>query len=316
MIGKYIQAGAAVARELRRGLLGLDSLKRADWFQFWTDSKPLFDRADNLTTRILRDAQLAGWVDAAENIFRRANVVDSDDPRAIISMFDHPLLPDAPFPLTNVNEGVRNLQSLRAVRRHEFDSLEKDARQLAFTVARVSREDAVENVRNVLAEAIQTGQTYRDVRPALREALDSAPLGEHHVEALYRTYVGRAQTAGKWATLHNPMVRDEFPYLLWSATHDGRTEQSHLDMEKAGLDGTAVYRADDPIWYQFLPPARWNCRCEVIILSIEDAAAHGCREAQKWERTGSPPIIPQFVHKIPLKPVKGWVPTGGRLLAA
>jgi len=147
---------------------------------------------------------------------------------------------------------------LRAFTRDQFDSLDADARRVSFTVARVATAESVERVRDLISDAQRYGRTYRQVRPALREAVDSAPLSAPQLEAIFRTYVGRAQAAGALDSLNNPMVRDEFPYRMWSATHDARTEQSHKDMEHSGLDGTAIYRADDPIWTWAMAPVRWN----------------------------------------------------------
>jgi hypothetical protein len=103
-------------------------------------------------------------------------------------------------------------------------------------------------------------------------------------------------------------VRDEFVYLLWSATHDGRVDPDHLAMEKAGLNGTAVYRADDPIFNTHFPPIRWQCRCVVIPLSVADAAEYGCAEAKRWLETGEPPAQPEFVGEVPAQIPPGWVP--------
>jgi hypothetical protein len=86
-------------------------------------------------------------------------------------------------------------------------------------------------------------------------------------------------------------------------------------MESLGLDGTAVYRRDDPVWDLFYPPWGWNCRCVVIPLSVEDAAARGVKEAMEWMRTGRPPVVPQYVNPPPFSIPKGWTPTGRRLTA-
>ncbi len=315
MIEKYLKAANAIARELKRGLVSLDSFKNAQWFRFYTDSMPVFQRADELTARVLRDAQLAGWVDTAENIFRMAGIQE-DGPPAAISLFDYPHFTNSPVSFEAAEKGANYLAGLRAFTRDQFDSLDADARRVSFTVARVATAESVERVRDLIADAQRYGRTYRQVRPALREAVDSAPLSAPQLEAIFRTYVGRAQAAGALDSLNNPMVRDEFPYRIWSATHDARAEQSHKDMEHSGLDGTAIYRADDPIWTWAMAPVRWNCRCNSSIpISIEDAARYGVREAIKWMETGIPPVVPTFVKSIPLKPVKGWVPTGGRLLA-
>jgi uncharacterized protein with gpF-like domain len=42
--------------------------------------------------------------------------------------------------------------------------------------------------------------------------------------------------------------------LAYYATHDARVRDDHLAMETLGLDGTNIYRADDPIWREYLPP--------------------------------------------------------------
>jgi hypothetical protein len=84
-------------------------------------------------------------------------------------------------------------------------------------------------------------------------------------------------------------------------------------MEQLGLDGTAVYRRDDPVWLKFYPPWGWQCRCIVIPLSVEDAAARGVKEAIRWVQTGRPPASPAWVKPLPFDIPKGWVPTGRRL---
>lgn len=77
-------------------------------------------------------------------------------------------------------------------------------------------------------------------------------------------------------------------------------------MEQLGIQGTNIYRADDPVIRKFTPPWRWNCRCHIIPMSIEDAAAAGITEAREWLRTGRPPIHPSWVHHPPFDLPKGW----------
>ena len=86
-------------------------------------------------------------------------------------------------------------------------------------------------------------------------------------------------------------------------------------MEKHGQNGSAVYRADDPMWNVLYPPASWNCRCVAVALSIADAAKHGSREAARWLRIGVPPTSPVFARvPYPIVPPPGW-PTHGVIAA-
>lgn len=103
--------------------------------------------------------------------------------------------------------------------------------------------------------------------------------------------------AKRRSKLMDPMVSEGSPYLLWSATHDGRVRPDHLVMESRGQNGTAVYRLDDPIWRKYWPPIDFGCRCVLISLSIEDAARHGSHEATEWMRTGRSPMKPEWAKK-------------------
>lgn len=58
-----------------------------------------------------------------------------------------------------------------------------------------------------------------------------------------------------------------------------------------------------------------NCRCLVIPLTVDDAAARGVKEAIRWRDTGEPPARPQFVKPPPFSLPKGWAPVGRRLSA-
>ncbi len=123
----------------------------------------------------------------------------------------------------------------------------------------------------------------------------------------------QAAGAGQRAVLDHPLVADEFPYLLWSATHDTRVRPEHLKMEWWGPGECAVYRRDDPMWDTLWPPASYNCRCHATPLSLEDAVSHGSHEAREWLRTGRPPITPAWAARpYPITPPPGW-PTGGRV---
>lgn len=141
----------------------------------------------------------------------------------------------------------------------EFKQLDESAKRLAFTVARTVGEGSVRKIRNKLAEAVAEGHTLQAFRKSAVEELATTTLSPSQVETVYRTNVGRAYMTGMRDVVAHPMVSDGFPYYLWTAVHDSRVRPEHLLMEKLGLNGTPIYRTDDPIFDIFLPPISWNC---------------------------------------------------------
>src|SRR5262249_20669082 len=91
-------------------------------------------------------------------------------------------------------------------------------------------------------------------------------------------------------------VTNGFPYLSISPIHDDRTPATHLALEQFGLNGTNIYRRDDPFWRTFMPPLTDLCRCAVNALTCHSAARKGVKEAQEWLRTGQPPQRPEWVE--------------------
>ena len=297
----------AIAREVRRRIAGfagkLPRSRRADLVRF---VRQQLKRSEPELAGAIRDGQILAWIEATTG---NAEVVQ-------ISKAEAPLPPMTKlFPETGaavrlpaVENAARFLVSRLDYTPAEFVTLTRDAQQTGFTIARAASLDAVESVRQLLAEDVAHGGTVKAFRTAVREVIEESALADHHVETLYRTHVARAYSAGQQDVLDTPLVGDEFPYVEYSATHDGRVRPEHLAMEQLGLDGTAVYRSDDPTIRKFWPPWAWNCRCIVIPISIEDAAEKGVREAREWLRTGHPPATPQFVPRPPFDLPKGWVP--------
>jgi len=191
---------------------------------------------------------------------------------------------------------VKDLLARQVLTWPEFARLTNEARNTAFSVARVITEGGIESIQTAVARGLAEGTTLRRFAGEIADA----GLSPGQVETVFRTQIGQAQAAGMRAVLDHPAVASEFPYLAYHAVHDSRTGDkvlglpcpTHLMMEQLGIQGTNIYRADDPVIIKFSPPWRWNCRCHVSPLSLEDAAAAGIREAQKWLRTGIPPISP------------------------
>jgi SPP1 gp7 family putative phage head morphogenesis protein len=272
-------------------------------------------RQEPLFANLLQKSIMAAYLREAKTTARQAGLF-----RAVTASDLPPLRPPfGPPPVgTSIDDfgGIRFpgieaaadwLHSRQLMTPIDFAQLGEEAKAASFTVARSATLDAVRHVRDAVADAYQNGRSLGEFREDVKDALDQSMLSPNRVETLYRSHVGQAQAAAQRAVLDHPLVGDEFPYVLFSATHDSRVEPSHLEMEKWGQNGTAVYRRDDPIWDSLWPPMRWNCRCLIIPLSIEDAARHGSQEARKWLATGSAPQTPEWAARpYPVTPPAGW----------
>lgn len=269
-----------------------------------------------LIVRTLRDSLLANYLDAARQSATSAGLPVGNpggpppwDVSARVT--DGGAEPVARLPM--LEAAVEDLARRGVLTREDYDRLDQDARRTAFTVARIGSIDALRRVQTALAENLQSGGTLKDFAREVEATVDTSALGSGQLETVYRTQTAAAYSAGQRAILADPLVGDAFPYVEWSATHDSRVRPDHLEMEKHGQGGTAVYRTDDPIWDVLYPPAGYNCRCVLIPLSIADAAAKGSPEAKAWLASGEPPVIPDYAAlPYPITPPEGW-PTHSRI---
>lgn len=206
-----------------------------------------------------------------------------------------------------IEYAIRNIQERMPVTRDEFDAMAYDARQFAFTVAGLEEESAVARVQKAVADAVAGGKTMRDFSRGLEDVVGTSTfLSRAHMENVFRSNVMQAYSEGQMRIMDDPLIGNSFPYVRWDAIHDVRVRPDHRKMETSGLNGTNVFRADDPEFRRLRPPADYNCRCVWTPVSIEQAAQMGVREAQEWLRTGYPPAVPEFIQPIEFHQSPSW----------
>lgn len=212
-----------------------------------------------------------------------ATVGASDDDQPIVS-------------LTMIEEAARDLAGRRLLTRSEFDALAADQRAEAFTVAGITHDGVMATVRDLVAEAVDLGESRDEWAKKVESDLGINPfLSPAHEETVFRTNVHQAYSAGMMKILDNDLVGDHFPYIAIDPILDSRVRPWHAALNTAGIDGTNIYRRDDPVLKTILPPSDYNCRCGWRPVTLEQAAAAGVREAQEWLRTGVPPARPTWV---------------------
>lgn len=225
---------------------------------------------------------------------------------------DLPRKPIIRFPL--IENAIESLERRNIVTRDVFDQLAAEERARSFTIAREMREDVIDRVRTVLAANLRQGASFQDFKTAISGELESSFIGPWHVETVFRTNAQAAFADGGRTIESDPIVDEVFPYKEWLAIHDARVRNDHLLLESLGLSGTNVYRRDDPFWRVYDVPLDYNCRCSTNLLTIEQAAERGVKEAQRWLRTGVRPPLDSRLPHIPFEPNPNFV--RGRRVAA
>lgn len=212
-----------------------------------------------------------------------------------------------------LQEGARALLDRQIVTREQFDAMSLTAASSAFTVAELNCDRAIAKVRDTIARHVQDGGSLQEFKAD--EVMQRSTMGPGHLENVYRTNIQGAFRDGQETVMSNPIVAGMFPYQAYHAIHDGRVRETHKALETLGLNGTNVYRRDDPFWDHFTPPWGYQCRCGTNALTIDAAAELGVKEAIAWRDSGSPPSEPEHrLEFIPFSPPPGFGARGGSLV--
>lgn len=155
----------------------------------------------------------------------------------------------------------------------------RESHARAFTVAGVTKQDLLADIKAATATAIAEGQSKTQFRHGLEDTLKrngwwgkgdivNPDTGEvrkgdrgspSRLNLIYQQNMQSAYNAGRYKQqMESAAVA---PYLRYMAVMDIKTRPSHGAMH--GL----VYRYDDPIWQTMYPPNGWRCRCRVDTLS-------------------------------------------------
>lgn len=269
----------------------------------------------------MSDALLAAWLRGGVDIAGQLPAIPPSAPGAAATNLP-PWLPpgtptafdlpepegDAVISFPQIDIAARDLAARRVLTRGDFDALADEAKFQAFTVAKVQSLDVLEKLRDALSADVAQGGTLAEFEKRVNAILsgEGSALSPAHIENIYRTNIAAAYAEGQRQVLNHPLVADEFPYVEYTAVHDSRTRPEHLQLEKLGIGGGPIYRRDDPVVNLFWPPWDYQCRCAVIALTLEDAAAKGVAEAIEWLRTGQPPASPAWVKMPDFKPRPGF----------
>jgi SPP1 gp7 family putative phage head morphogenesis protein len=146
------------------------------------------------------------------------------------------------------------------------------ARAKAFSIAGITRLDAIDAVKQTLNAALATGETFADWKARLLadpKALQAAMLPAHRLDNIFRTNLQSAYMAGVTRAQETPLAKKLRPFYQYDAINDSRTRPAHVAMDNY------IAPADDLIWQTWTAPCGYRCRCTRIALSEAQARARG-----------------------------------------
>lgn len=151
----------------------------------------------------------------------------------------------------------------------------KEEHAIAFTVAKVSTLDILQDIRGEVQKAIEQGLTFesfkKNLKPLLVDkgwwgrAIQKDPLtgaekevqlgSTRRLQTIWRTNADMAYAAGNWQHIQD--TRKTHPYLKYRCSMLENSREQHK------LWNNIMLPADDPWWDTHYPPNGWNCRCWV-----------------------------------------------------
>ena len=166
----------------------------------------------------------------------------------------------------------------------EAKALAEGAKQRAFYVTGLARQDLVNLVSEGIQAALENGETLPEFRERILEAIKTQGWHDYRIETIFRTNLQSAYAAGRYKKMQ--AVKASRPYWQYLAVMDRRVRPSHAILHEK------VYPADHPFWDTNYPPNGFRCRCAVITLSERQVKA--MPKADMWTdpKTG----MEYFVH--------------------
>lgn len=162
-----------------------------------------------------------------------------------------------------------------------YDDLRHGAHVRAFSVAGMTRDDWLTEIRAAIDKAQVSGTGLKEFQNTFDEfvkrtgwqfnARGKTPeeRSAWRARIIYKTNMRVSYMAGRYKQMTDPAVLKYRPY--WRYKHSGALHPRKLDLSWNGL----VLLATDPAWKIMFPPNGWGCGCDVEALSKRDLAKLG-----------------------------------------
>lgn len=183
----------------------------------------------------------------------------------VANMINVELSAPTPILLSNNNvsftEAIEHLKAMVPMESSEYRQMEAAMKLRAFTIASVSGIDAINRVKSLYTEALESGVTRSQGKQSIDAFLERVGISEanpYYLELHYRNNMMTAYNAGRWTQVAN---NDLVEYLVYSSVMDAGTTElcRHLD--------NVIKPKSDPFWEQYYPPNHHQCRGTVSVMS-------------------------------------------------
>lgn len=199
-------------------------------------------------------------------------------------------------------EAIAFFRSKGLVESFSYQDVSAQEHAIAFTVAKATRRDVLQDLFEGVDRAISQGTTFdtfrKDLRPLLegkgwwgrREMTDpltgkarTVQLGSsRRLRTIFDVNLRQAYGAGRWERIE--ATKAAMPYLRYTAVGgkegDGRTRPQHRAWHGTVLP---VY---DPWWQNHYPPCDFGCRCSAEQFNARTLERRG------WKVDEAPPKFP------------------------
>ena len=221
------------------------------------------------------------------------------------------LFKTAPKEVTRFFDGKDNLPTF------DWRDIAPEEHAFAFTVAKSTGYDILDDVRTALKDAITNRVPFEEFQRGLMPLLQSkgwwgkalavdpetsvekrVQLGSpRRLRTIYWANTMTAHAAGEWERTERNKAF--LPFLIYTLS---TAERKRLEHER--LVGT-IAEVDDPIWDRIFPPNGWGCMCGTRQISRREAISRGWSpddpplvlKERPWtnKRTGEIRMLPEGV---------------------
>jgi SPP1 gp7 family putative phage head morphogenesis protein len=182
-------------------------------------------------------------------------------------------------------EAVNYLASKGLQLSFNYEEMMHEMHHKAFTVAKITRLDLLQDIHTSLIDAQKNGTTFEQWKKQLKPTLQKKGwwgktevinrttgevkniyVGSRRLRTIFDTNMRVSYSVGRHQQL---MGLPDSVYWRYVSILDSVTRPSH-----AGKNGIIKHR-DDPWWKTNYPPNAWNCRCKVRAYRQDEIDAKG-----------------------------------------
>ncbi|RYU41902.1 phage head morphogenesis protein [Aliivibrio finisterrensis] len=226
-------------------------LSKAIKAAFKSDSSTLKNSYTTIFSETYAASMMVSWLLGQYHVLK---IVDED-----IELSNAPIyLAVEPIPF---QEAIDSLKAMIPTDSWEYRQTEAAVKLRAFTISNVSGNEAINRVKTLYTEALESGASKSETLQKLDGFMEQAGIGEanpYWLELHYRNNMMTAYNSGRWTQVAN---NDLVQYLVYSSVMDSGTTElcRHLD--------DVAKPKNDAFWETYYPPNHHKCRGTVSPMS-------------------------------------------------